>query len=190
MKLLSYDEATGVLTWLERPLEMFKTEWAWKLWNHRYAGQEAGCVITRSGSATWEPGSIQLRIFGKLRQSHRVIWLMKTGEWPKGEIDHKDRNPLNNRWDNLRDVDHTRNMDNRDKSGVAGVKPWVKRNRSGWEKTYWVASTSISGKRNVSYHDTEDEAIEARKLMVEKRTKLYLGEAAKVEDRGEMTATA
>jgi hypothetical protein len=96
---------------------------------------------------------------------------MKTGCWPAGEIDHIDRNPWNNRWDNLRDVDRCQNIDNRDKSRDVGV--WMKTLKKG--KVRWVACTRIRGRKHYTYHDTEAEALESRRLMVEKRTKLYWG---------------
>lgn len=41
---------------------------------------------------------------------HRVIWLMKTGDWPmRGEIDHRDGNGHNNAWANLREATRTEN---------------------------------------------------------------------------------
>src|SRR5262249_53313420 len=45
---------------------------------------------------------------------HRMIWMWMTGEDPgKMEIDHKDRNGLNNKWDNLRLSTHSQNHFNK-----------------------------------------------------------------------------
>lgn len=49
-----------------------------------------------------------------------------TGEWPKQEIDHEDRDKINDIWDNLRDISRSENGLNRDlqsnnTSGVRGV---------------------------------------------------------------------
>ena len=62
---------------------------------------------------------------------HRLAWLMNYGSWPKGEIDHIDGDPANNRITNLRDVSASTNQRNRsrcsrNKSGIVGVC-WDKR---------------------------------------------------------------
>lgn len=45
---------------------------------------------------------------------HRIVWLWVTGKWPRGNIDHIDKDAMNNRWSNLRDVTHKENMSNKD----------------------------------------------------------------------------
>ena len=58
---------------------------------------------------------------------HVVAWLIMTGDWPSFEIDHKDTNKANNKWDNLRPATHAQNMWNRgatvnNGSGFKGVR--------------------------------------------------------------------
>lgn len=47
---------------------------------------------------------ISVRVAGKptLFLAHIVAWVLMTGQWPENDIDHRDRDKLNNRWDNLR----------------------------------------------------------------------------------------
>ena len=72
-------------------------------------------------------GYLQVRLEKKLWMLHRLIWLWMTGDHPKGEIDHKNGDRQDNRWNNLRDVDKFKNMQNRKKAdkdsctGVLGV---------------------------------------------------------------------
>jgi len=49
-------------------------------------------------------GAKHVRVFidGRPCPAHRVIWKMMTGKDPPSDIDHKDRDGLNNRWSNLR----------------------------------------------------------------------------------------
>lgn len=46
---------------------------------------------------------------------HRIIWKMFNGVDPQGEIDHIDRNPSNNRIENLRVVDRSGNTTNQER---------------------------------------------------------------------------
>lgn len=68
----------------------------------------------------------QIRIFGKLYYGHILAWLYMTGVWPENEIDHKDTNPSNNKWLNLREATSSQQKWNAGKrknntSGYKGV---------------------------------------------------------------------
>lgn len=82
-----------------------------------------------------------------------------------GEIvDHKNRNPLDNRSFNLRIVTHDENMRNRDaqhnsKSGIGGI---------GWEKEKWRVRFWYKKKRyHLGYFETLEEAKEVKDKFME-----------------------
>lgn len=58
---------------------------------------------------------------------HHIAWFLKTAKWPKYNIDHKDGNPANNKWRNLRQDKFSQNNQNKNNlsstntSGVLGV---------------------------------------------------------------------
>lgn len=69
---------------------------------------------------------ITVAIDGIRYLSHRIIWKMKTGKDPVLDIDHKDTNGHNNRFENLREATVSQNRHNmklsrRNTSGVKGV---------------------------------------------------------------------
>jgi hypothetical protein len=78
------------------------------------------------------------------------------------EVDHINRNTLDNRERNLRPVTHPQNMQNRsiytnNKSGVRGVH-WHKRQEK------WIASIRVDGKlKHIGSFNTVDEAEQAVK---------------------------
>lgn len=118
-EVVRYDASTGKLFWLERGSHLCKTEAATKRWNKQFAGTEA--LATPDGK-----GYLSGRIFWQRHLSHRVVWLLCTGEWPSGVIDHIDGDSYNNRFANLRDVPqaiNTRNqrISSRNTSGITGV---------------------------------------------------------------------
>lgn len=67
-------------------------------------------------------GYVRVAINRKTYTVHRLIWKIMTGNDPENEVDHRDGNPSNNRWRNLRQADHFQNMANsapyRKKSGL------------------------------------------------------------------------
>ena len=103
--LLRYESETGKLFWLPRPLSMFANERCGKAWNTRFAGKEAVCCIHTHG---YKFGSV----LGDSVFAHRVIWAIKTGAWPTGEIDHIDGQKDNNVFSNLRIATRTENLRN------------------------------------------------------------------------------
>jgi hypothetical protein len=69
---------------------------------------------------------IKLKEYGCCPFLHRLAFLIMTGDWPKGEVDHIDGVRTNNVWNNLRDTCRTENMCNRklgsnNRSGIFGV---------------------------------------------------------------------
>jgi hypothetical protein len=90
-------------------------------------------------------GYLLVGIDGKTYRAHRVVWLYHHGYFPENDIDHIDRNPQNNRIQNLREVSRScnvRNTGNRadNQSGVKGVL-WDNENHK------WLASIGLSGKK-------------------------------------------
>ena len=153
-ELLDYDPETGVLTWRERPLEMFKTERGCNAWNTRYAGKEAGCVDTKPSGYQ----SVLVRLNGKRWMGHRLAFALYYGRDPGLEIDHVNRVSTDNRICNLRAVDHSRNVQNRvtpyrnNTSGYLGVS-WAKREQK------WLAHIRINGKKkHLGYFDAPEAA--------------------------------
>ena len=117
-QLLSYDAETGVLTWLPRPREMFAAQQPFQRWNSMYAGKPAGGINGK--------GYLHIRIGGARPYAHRLAWLCVHDEPVPAEIDHIDRNPLNNRINNLRAATRPQNRMNdglmrNNTSGYRGV---------------------------------------------------------------------
>ena len=79
-------------------------------------------------------GYLILKIKGKQYKAHRIAWFLFYGEFPKGEIDHINRNKQDNRISNLRIVSRIDNIKNRlvkpnSDTGVIGVHlPYASRN--------------------------------------------------------------
>jgi len=143
--MFDYDPLSGKLTWKFSGSQIVK-------------GAEAGTNMSTPASSTQYRS---IKLFGLMYKVHRIIWLMQTGDWPKGDVDHIDGDGLNNRWSNLRDVTHSQNLMNAavrsdSTSGHKGVSYDKTRNR-------WYAYINLNGKRKMlGRHMTKQEAISAR----------------------------
>jgi hypothetical protein len=62
-------------------------------------------------------GYIKLQVNRRQYTAHRVAWLLSTGAWPQHDIDHINGDREDNRFNNLRDVPRSVNLQNRVKSG-------------------------------------------------------------------------
>ena len=98
--------------------------------------------LSRNGKTFTANGNeyIRLCINRRTVYAHRIIWHIMTGEPPKGDIDHIDRDKHNNRWNNLRDVTKSDNLRNAKimNTNKTGVK-WVHLSKTKW--AYRVKST-------------------------------------------------
>ena len=129
-QLIEYDPLTGAMTWRPRTPAMFEAVWIanryirtaeaqCSRWNSLHAG-------TRAFVQTIQGGRLQGRVFNRAYAAHRVAWAIFHGHEPKGQIDHINGDPSDNRIANLREVDasgnqRNRRLDGRNNSGVLGV---------------------------------------------------------------------
>jgi hypothetical protein len=123
-EMLSYDFETGIFTWLVD--------------GKRRAKYKAGDIA----GTRYQDGYTTIAFMGMSFQAARLAWLYVHEEFPKGEIDHIDRDKNNNSIFNLRDVSRWVNMQNRclsddTRSGVTGV------NMDRHDR--WSASISVNG---------------------------------------------
>lgn len=137
-----YSKATGAFKYRQQRGRMQK-------------GDRAGTI---NSDGYWQIG-----IDGKLYKASRLAWLYVTGAWPRGQVDHKNRNRADDRWTNLRDTSHAENQQNcktlrsNNRSGVRGVSWCTKRQR-------WQAHIQAEGKqRNLGVFKTIEAAEAAYK---------------------------
>lgn len=84
-ELVAYDRATGEFV-------------------RRSNGKPAGTLK--------DNGYLHFAVDGRKHGAHRLAWLYVHGEWPAGDVDHRDGVRTNNAIDNLRDVSRAINLQN------------------------------------------------------------------------------
>jgi hypothetical protein len=115
--ILHYDPETGIFTRLVKR-------------NRRFL---VGSIAGSPSSA----GYSYIYIDGKHYVASRLAWFYMTGNWPLKEIDHKNRNPSNDKFGNLREATRSQNLMNREVKGVHYHK----------KKGRWIAAIAINRKR-------------------------------------------
>jgi hypothetical protein len=96
-KLLHYNRLDGIFTWRVSR-------------GPRKAGDIAG--------GDNDLGYIRICVYGVDYLAHRLAWFYMKGIWPEAEIDHKDTDPSNNRWENLRNGSRSFNLQNRRRANI------------------------------------------------------------------------
>lgn len=139
LKVFSYNPETGKLSYTNTSLSGTK-------------GDTAGYAHSK--------GYLSVAVGGRELLVHRVIWCMQTGFWPF-QVDHKNHNRMDNRWDNLQEVtisrDNQLNMSQRgSKLGIQGVRQLPGGN-------YWAYIMVNRKQIGLGSHPTLDEAQQARK---------------------------
>jgi HNH endonuclease/AP2 domain len=97
-ELLHYDHDTGEFRWWKRA------------GNELCFGNVAGCV--------------RICVLGRTYRAHQLAWLYVKGRWGRPMIDHRDGDPTNNRWSNLRRATASQNGANsrRPRDNSSGYK--------------------------------------------------------------------
>lgn len=149
-QVLKYDPLTGIFTRLK----------SWK------GTLEVGCLRP--------DGYITISVDYYPYRAHRLAFLYMSGEFPIDEVDHKNMNRSDNRWDNLRTA-------SKEQNGV-NISP-RKNNKCGYKNVYWstrdrkwVVELKHQGQR-VSLGNYDD--LELADLVATEARNLYHGEYAR-----------
>lgn len=150
-KLFSYDQETGILSWLSPPKQK------WRI------GKRAG----------WFDEYWRVLVDGMKLRASNVIWKYTTGKWPPVTIDHKNLKKYDDRWVNLRLATRSQNSANlkaRSKTGIKGTS-LTKNGRY---------SVTIRHRTKQYYLGRFDSKVEAKAAYLKKAIELF-GEFARAE---------
>jgi HNH endonuclease len=138
--ILRYDPDTG--------------QWRWVI--TRGNGAKRGCLAGSIHHGEYR----RIKINGISFCSAVLAWLYMTGEWPKFEVDHKDRNKQNDKWANLRSATHGQQQANSVRSNGSGIKGVRERHNGRWKAQIWYEGKAIY----LGTFATREDAIEARRI--------------------------
>lgn len=146
LSLLHYNPETGIFTW-------------------KVNASTRARIGVRAGRES--SGYRQIRIHGWLYLEHRLAWFYMNGQWPDGDIDHKDTDKLNNRISNLRPANDAQNAANKNllKSNTTGFKGIQARPNGRWRASMEAAGQWIS----LGTYGSKEEAAEAYLTALESR---------------------
>lgn len=101
--ILNYDPLTGIIWYKPRAIRPGYERFD-RTWNARYAVPKKREMKDNS--------YLHLRIDGVIYKAHRIAWLHYYGVWPSELLDHENTIRSDNRIENLRDADFSKNTMN------------------------------------------------------------------------------
>lgn len=150
-EIISYCPETGIFTWLVK--------------RNSHRGKVVPGSIANSVSVH---GYARIGIDGSRYPAHRLAWFYVYGRWPSKQIDHINRDRLDNRIVNLREATDAENRQNMslsvtNTSGVKGVS-WDKRRKKWFSKiTHNYQQISLGFHDNIN--DAEKAYAEAKERL-------------------------
>ena len=151
--------------------------------------QNMGLKFSVQPNGYFQSTSHMIKLPGMMKKKrlylHHFVLILKTNELPNSTIDHIDRDPGNNQFENLRLASRREQSQNRGKqknntSGYIGVchQHYVdKRNNKKYEKDYWKARIRRpDGKNEQKCFSYTDEGKRAAGKYYDQKVREYFGE--------------
>jgi hypothetical protein len=127
---------------------------------------EDGCFkwikTNKTAGSIKQHGYREIQIDKKSYLAHRLAWFFYYGHFPDKEIDHINHNKLDNRMENLREVDRKENNKNKtiQKNNTSGVQGVIKCSKT----KKWLARIKVDGKpMHLGVFANKENAIAIRK---------------------------
>lgn len=122
----------------------------------------AGKLYRNNKEVGWFNKSNGYRMFqykGKKYLTHRIIWYLCKGRWPKYHIDHIDQDRINNTIKNLRDVRRSTNLHNVRQCNKDNTTSKVRGVHRHSQNPKWIAQITVKGRiKHLGSFDTIQEA--------------------------------
>lgn len=164
--LFNFDLDKGIIYYKERPKTYFKDLRAYKAYNTRFLGKQAGSLQKSVGYR-------EIRIDGELFREHRVLWKVAYGKDADSLIDHINGIKEDNRLTNLREGTNQENSANktpsRNHTSYKGVT---------YRKGKWDVTISKDNGETIARKSFNSE-IEAAKYY-NKKAREFFGDFAKL----------
>ena len=156
-EFFDYDPSTGILLWRKRDPHHFVSPRLCKSWNGTFAGKPVGWLNANGYLAT--------KINTKSFLVQRIIWKMVTGDEPPEQIDHRDGNRINNRFENFREASALESARNRfvHKNNKLGLKGVTKRGNTYIARIYlrgndiYIGTFKTSAEASRAYENKAEE---------------------------------